>query len=1019
MAWLTNWLYRKSILVANAGAALTNYQLNILVGESSGATGENIDCRAHVASDFDDLRFTTSDGTTLCDYWIESLSGSSPNTLASIWVEIPSLAASGNTTLYVYYGGTQTAVSNGTATFVAFDNFERGSNGDAVGGIWTVGAGSVILSTEQAYDGSKSMKVVGNGYAGAYCSLPASGYAIMMRMNKETLCTYSTWVSWGDGSKRVYSMIDSAENVLYYDTGFKDTTKNITAGTWQLLEIRNPDFSAGTYDIWVNGSAAKTGAAMQSAGSSNGTYGIECDVAEVAGRDSYYDQFIVRNFRSTDTPTWGSVGVQEISPSSLKPRLGIKSAAIKKLKGIKRINRPKLGGVSPYIRNTTVGKAVTSIVGELPPLLRSVGTNRGVTLLLGSTSVNYLAKTFNKILSILSGVVLTIANVFTHQGGVAYVEELSSLLGSIPTIIRNISLFKNIPVSIGSNIIQAKLLELTRIVVAELNIINILARVITNALILITGLLEEINLMRPFSILKSFSSSLLGLVVKDQNITLSKTLKVLLGAVPLTFKDIASNTLKTTLGYTQQVLRALTMQRSNLSTLDLAINIVKLASINKLLLSNIALLSTRFRGFTKLLISRERIIIYNPETTFTDILEGIQVILGKLNNFYRTKVVSINTDLVREKVYSAFKNNILEITEILTFQRLFAANRQSILDISLSILFYRLLTSFRALLSPTGISSLFNGALTYARTIFSTVGLISPLSRLTSILRIFITSTGTASFVEKVKTRYTELLATLGEAVVWFRSPIPYIRRVLTSVALGIRFNDLFSYLYTFVTRLIYSLALTKGSERYLWAYSGFMASVIKVTGYWRLFLNNTSFNIINYTSTINKEVLITAGSLSILLLKRIAVVRIIQPILDFDIILNRFFTMARVIATEMAISPILTKIMNILRSYTSELTLTQLLYKAFNIWRVQLTSVGLLPVITRLLTKVMHAALGFNVYKHKSITRIIKITNGLLAKSPLWYHFEAAGRKTIKFFLDTKTVKIFKVFYKDTRGSL
>lgn len=37
MSWLTGWNYRKSITISRASGAVTNYQMKILVGESSGA----------------------------------------------------------------------------------------------------------------------------------------------------------------------------------------------------------------------------------------------------------------------------------------------------------------------------------------------------------------------------------------------------------------------------------------------------------------------------------------------------------------------------------------------------------------------------------------------------------------------------------------------------------------------------------------------------------------------------------------------------------------------------------------------------------------------------------------------------------------------------------------------------------------------------------------------------------------------------------------------------------------------
>ncbi|MCJ7829394.1 MAG: DUF2341 domain-containing protein [Dehalococcoidia bacterium] len=118
MAWLTGWNYRKPITVSNGSA---DYQTKVLVGESSGAVGEEVDCGGHVAADFDDLRFTAADGTTLLDYWIESITGATPNCLATVWVQNN---ATPDTTIYMYYGGTQTAVSSGANTFIFHDHFD-------------------------------------------------------------------------------------------------------------------------------------------------------------------------------------------------------------------------------------------------------------------------------------------------------------------------------------------------------------------------------------------------------------------------------------------------------------------------------------------------------------------------------------------------------------------------------------------------------------------------------------------------------------------------------------------------------------------------------------------------------------------------------------------------------------------------------------------------------------------------------------------------------------------------------
>jgi hypothetical protein len=91
------WQSRKAITVTNASAS---YQSKILIGESSGATGEDVDCGGLCRKNFEDLRFTGADGTTALPFWVESITGTTPNQLATIWVKND---ATPSTTLYMYY----------------------------------------------------------------------------------------------------------------------------------------------------------------------------------------------------------------------------------------------------------------------------------------------------------------------------------------------------------------------------------------------------------------------------------------------------------------------------------------------------------------------------------------------------------------------------------------------------------------------------------------------------------------------------------------------------------------------------------------------------------------------------------------------------------------------------------------------------------------------------------------------------------------------------------------------------
>lgn len=122
MAWYdSNWLYRKPlVLTGGASGAQTDFQIELAV--------------SHVAtkmqSDFDDIRFTQADGTTLIDAWLES---KVDDTSATVWGEFPSTPA--NTveqTYYMYYGnGAAANYWDGDTTFPDFfDDFESVADWD-------------------------------------------------------------------------------------------------------------------------------------------------------------------------------------------------------------------------------------------------------------------------------------------------------------------------------------------------------------------------------------------------------------------------------------------------------------------------------------------------------------------------------------------------------------------------------------------------------------------------------------------------------------------------------------------------------------------------------------------------------------------------------------------------------------------------------------------------------------------------------------------------------------------------
>ena len=130
-AFPDGWQFRKSHVINSAAGAGTDYQVRITVhyGSDGGGindSGENVYLNGNCQTDFDDIRFVSSDGTTELDYWLET--GSlTPSGSAVFWVEVADDLGVSNQTIYIYYGntdGTVETTSKGDDTFIFFDDFD-------------------------------------------------------------------------------------------------------------------------------------------------------------------------------------------------------------------------------------------------------------------------------------------------------------------------------------------------------------------------------------------------------------------------------------------------------------------------------------------------------------------------------------------------------------------------------------------------------------------------------------------------------------------------------------------------------------------------------------------------------------------------------------------------------------------------------------------------------------------------------------------------------------------------------
>jgi hypothetical protein len=265
------------------------------------------DCKA----DFSDIRFTTSDGLTLLDYWIENITGNT----ALVWVEFDSIPASPGTAEFFLYWGNPAAVdnSNGPATFIAFDDFERGINGDPIGGAWTVTTGVAQISTDHPWGGTRCAKLVADA-AGTRITIPravGTDFAIRVRIYKEDATTGFYPFMHGDGVDQFGTRINNNESEDYSDGGFVASGFFLTPDIWVLQEINNLNHTTNKFDWYEEGVPLKLGAGVNVGAGWANVYGVaSLDVA--AGHDAYIDNVIIRQWTQNEpwiNPWYGAESI--------------------------------------------------------------------------------------------------------------------------------------------------------------------------------------------------------------------------------------------------------------------------------------------------------------------------------------------------------------------------------------------------------------------------------------------------------------------------------------------------------------------------------------------------------------------------------------------------------------------------------------------------------------------------------------------------------------------------------------
>ena len=290
-----DWAYRKQFTLTNSSSALTDYQIVFTVYRSTGTdSGTTVYVGTKCQDDYDDIRFTDSSGTVL-SCWIESSSSSS----ATIWVKFPSIPA-GSSTWYLYYGNASaTAVSNGDATFLFFDDF-TGSSIDK--SKWTIETGSPTISggicALAATSGSNDRIVTNSSY----------GLSTICRMRWKT-SVESAFISHGyysSAAERAALFCDGGKGYITSKQGTSTTTPHSNPYTsYATWEIRRISGSAVEF-VYNNGTPTTVTTNITT---NNIPISLRVAYSSIP-HTSYFDWVAIRKYASTE-PTISSWGSEE------------------------------------------------------------------------------------------------------------------------------------------------------------------------------------------------------------------------------------------------------------------------------------------------------------------------------------------------------------------------------------------------------------------------------------------------------------------------------------------------------------------------------------------------------------------------------------------------------------------------------------------------------------------------------------------------------------------------------------
>jgi len=227
-AWYDNsWLYRRKLTISHSTDTLSDIQVFLTAGAGEGKLDiTGLVNASKVQTDYSDIRFADTDGTTMLPYWIYYSTTAPVGALQGFWVRIKSTIPAAGKSIYMYYGNTSTTTTSSfTDAMTKISSLTAFGNPDTrLKGLWHFDEGT----------GTTIADASGNGNIGSQ-----SG-------------TFS-WLSSGDGGQFSYISTETVKfqtgSALDFSAGGSVNcgtnsslafSNSYTLMTWVYFNVSNP-----------------------------------------------------------------------------------------------------------------------------------------------------------------------------------------------------------------------------------------------------------------------------------------------------------------------------------------------------------------------------------------------------------------------------------------------------------------------------------------------------------------------------------------------------------------------------------------------------------------------------------------------------------------------------------------------------------------------------------------------------------------------------------------------------------